>query len=216
MVFQITAGKGEKRKSVDLDEAPSSKAPEAKLSSELESQKKVKRFKSTEEKILEIVQKDKPNQLNPMERKREDDTREERKLNVVLTGIREPLSPKQVLNKLPSAVHRSMGFWVKFKEAQTRLNGDYVLTVESMESKKKILRHKSFLKFYGGSFCNDRTVRELQVERWLNEKQGELRAVGVKAKAMYLGIFIDGYKWIWSEYRWGLIKTNIRFKGKKR
>lgn len=217
MIVQI---KCKKRKSEELEEKSWSEASEAERPKEFYSRnkrRKVKDDKTTSEKISSILSEDRPYKLSLVERNREMNIREKRKLKIILTAPKVSLNPKKILSKLQSAIHRSMGFWVKFKHDRPRAkkNGEYILTVNTMEEKMKILKGSKIFKFYGGYLCNDHTDREKQLQRWLNKKERELSAIGVRAKAMYLGIFIDSFKWVWDETKWELVKTNIKFKPRR-
>lgn len=163
------------------------------------------RVKPTRNMISDVLEKDHPPRLSSSDRKREMIVREDRKLNVIFERSTPP-----ILDKLSTALHHAMGSWVNLKEMFVRENGRHVFTVETMKEKTEILRIKNNV-VHRGYFRNDLTERERDLERWLHRKQWELRAIGVKAKAVYMGIFIDGYKWVWDEVRGKLIETDIKF-----
>lgn len=167
--------------------------------------------KSRNEKILEILEKNLPNKLNVSKRQSEMNKRERRNLNIVVVK-----TGNLNLKFLSSTVYRIMGLWVKFKKSGETRNGDIILRVETVEEKKEILMMKWKLQSAGLTFYSDHTERERELVRWLKQKEKELIRIGVKAKKAYLGLYFDGYKWVWDESKGKLIKTDLRdFKSRR-
>lgn len=111
------------------------------------------------------------------------------------------------MGKLQAIVHKTLGVWVNFEKIKVKENGDVVMRVEMMEEKIEILRGKGKFQGTGIFFYDDLTEREKTVKKWLIQKEKVLINGKVNAWAAYMGIFVNGYKWMWDEVRGKLCET---------
>lgn len=107
-------------------------------------------------------------------------------------------------------VNAVLGVSMNFERVGFQHNGNVIVKVESEEAKWQIIRRSSEFQFHGVRFFTCHTRKESQVIGWLKEKARELEEIGVKTKTIFLGMFIDGYKWVWDDLEGRLIETGIK------
>lgn len=153
-----------------------------------------------------ILANNRPKQLTWLEKEEEVTAREESSVKVVVAAI----DSRSILKRLPSLIPEVLGRQINYKVVgfqSLHRNAEIVLKVEKEEEKGLLIRHAIDFNYHGISFLTYQTERERQVERWLQLRAKELKKVGVRARTFYMGIYIDGCKWVWDELEGMLIKT---------
>lgn len=132
--------------------------------------------------------------------------REERKLNILVACN----GTLMTMGKLKRLILRKLGLWVEFEQVKVKDNGDVILKVDRMRAKAEIIRGRGKFKFLGVCFFDDLTERERLLKRWLIQRERALKQGGIKAWAVYMGMYINSVKWVWDEERGELCETSIK------
>lgn len=163
-----------------------------------------------EDSILEILAKDRPGKLTLEENKEEMSARGDNSLKIVVAGM----ESQNILKDLSSVVSKVIpGRQITFEIVgieRIQSNVDIIIKVKEQQEKWLLFGHSVKFKSHGVYFFDFKTERERQVTRWLELRAKEIEGIGVSARTIDMGLFIDGCEWAWNDLEGMLIKVDVK------
>lgn len=157
--------------------------------------------------ISGILGDNRPRKLTPLEQIRETSARAENSVKVAVAGMKTQNITMNLSRIVRQVVEGQIDLELAgFKTVQG--NVQVIFKVPKEKDKWVLLRHSNQFKSRGIYLYNLHTEREREVARWLKQKEREIKEIGISARKVFQGMFINGYKWVWNDLAGMLIKTN--------
>lgn len=122
--------------------------------------------------------------------------RKKRKKNIVIRGLR--TVGRGIKEEIKEIIKEKMGLSVYIKHIR-HIGGGIVVVLESMENKREIMRNKKCLQGLDIWIEDDLTVREKEIQSWLERLREEERGLGIEAQVGYQKVKVQGNWYNWDE-----------------